>query len=889
MSERTIESPEPIAIVGMGCRLPGGVGSAAALWKLLCDGVDAIVDIPADRWDPDQYFSPEPQAPGRMICRRAGCLDDVASFDAEFFGIAPRVAEHMDPQQRVLLKVSWDALEDAGIPPSTLVGGRTGVFVGLCGHDYGDLHSGPSELEGLNAHTATGQFISIVANRISYMFDLRGPSLVIDTACSFSLVAVHVAVNALRSGECSLALAGGCNIMLSPYGPISLSQAMMLSPDGQSKAFDTSANGFVRGEGAGVVVLKRVTDAIRDRDRIYALVRNTAVNQDGRTSGITVPNGEAQVANALAALGGAGIEPSRVGYIEAHGTGTPTGDPIEGNALGRVVNSQGGSRPDRRVLMGSVKTNIGHLEGGAGIAGLMKAALVVRHKRIPPRLHFRNGNPTIDFEQWKLAVPTKVEDWPAGYQDATALVNSFGFGGTNAVAVLQELPAITDATTSDRPSTDMPNLLRLSARSEDALRLLTERWEARLDEPDTAGNGLASISSFLALRRDHHSHRLGIVAKTPKEAASQLRQWRDQGHADGVAYSEVSSRAPRKLAFVFNGQGPQWWGMGRQLLEHEPVVRDVVGECDRVARKFVDWSIREELLASEEQSRVNAVAFLQPTMFALQLGLVELWKSWGVEPEGVVGHSLGDITAACVAGIIDIETALQIICHRARLQATANPEGGMLYVALAQQDVQSILDTHPESLWLSAVNGPAAVTLSGDRDLLRRLQQELNADSVFARLLRVNCACHSPHMEPLKDELMTCIRDVRHQDGHLRFYSTVLGRRTMGSEIDQEYWWTNFRRGVVFYDAIKATLDDGFNTFVEISPHPVLRQAMKDILAQDGLDGLALHSLVRELDDLTSLRQTQAQLYAAGLDIDWHKAHPGPCPHVDAPTHPWCR
>ncbi len=676
--------PEPIAIVGIGCRLPGGASSPERLWALLCNGVDAVGDIPAERWDPDRFYAPIAQTPGRMSSRRAGCLDDVTSFDGEFFGIVPRVAEQMDPQQRILLEVTWEGLEDAGIPPTGLAGTRTGVYIGVCSHDYGDIQSAPCELEGLDAHSATGNFMSIVANRLSYTLDLRGPSMVVDTACSSSLVAVHLACNALRQRECDLAVAGGVNVMLSPHFPISLSQANMLSPDGRSRAFDASANGYVRGEGAGVVVLKRHSEALRDNDRIYALIRGSAVNQDGRTPGITVPGGGAQEANALAALAQAGIAPSQVGYLEAHGTGTPVGDPIEANALGRVINADGKRGPAQRAFMGSIKTNIGHLEAGAGIAGLIKATLVVGHRAIPPSLHFEDPNPQIDFQARRLAVPTKIEAWPAGHDRAIAGVNSFGFGGTNAHVVLEEPPPVPVT----RPAASAaPRLLSFSARSEEALHRLAEGWADWLERQGDA-ESVDAVAHFLALRRSHHDYRLAVVAATPAEAAASLRQHLRDGQAPGVTTGRKRSGARRKLAFLFNGQGPQWWAMGRKLLETEPVFADVVRACDRLARPFIDWSILDELTATETLSHINATYALQPTMFALQMGLVALWRSWGVEPEGVVGHSLGDITAACVAGIIDLATALQIICNRSRIQDQANPEGGMLYAMLSPAEAE---------------------------------------------------------------------------------------------------------------------------------------------------------------------------------------------------------
>lgn len=879
---------DPIAIVGIGCRFPGGADSPAQLYTLLCNGVDAIGDIPASRWDTERYYASQPQTPGRMASRRAGCLDNIESFAAEFFGIAPRIAEQMDPQQRLLLEVTWESLEDAGIVPATLAGSHTGVYIGVCSHDYGDIQSTASELEGLNAHSATGNFMSIVANRLSYTLDLRGPSMVIDTACSSSLVAVHLACNALRAAECELAVAGGVNVMLSPHFPISLSQATMLSPDGVSRAFDATANGYVRGEGAGVVVLKSLRQALRDQDRIYALIRGTAVNQDGRTPGITVPGFDSQQANFHAALRQAGVAPAQVGYVEAHGTGTPVGDPIEANALGSVLNADQQRDPAQTVFIGSIKTNIGHLEAGAGIAGLIKAALVVQHRQIPPSLHFTRPNPQIDFAHWHMQVPTRLEAWPAGYDRAIASVNSFGFGGTNANAIVEEPPTPEEPLVPSA-APERLQLLPLSARSETVLQQLAQTYTPWLEAAAPQPTGLEPIAALLARRRSHHTHRLALLAATPAEAAATLRTYLEQGQAAGLVTGQQRPGTPRKLAFVFNGQGPQWWAMGRALITQEPVVAEVIQTCDTLARRHIDWSISAALMADEADSRVQETPVLQPTMFALQMGLVALWRAWGVEPQGVVGHSLGDITSACVAGIIDLPTALQIICHRARIQGKADPQGGMVYATLPLAEAQDLCRQYPDRLWLSAINGPKAVTLSGDRALLSQVQDALQAHGVFARLLRVNCACHSPHMDPLEEELMHCIRDVRMGEERVPFYSTVSGKRTSGGEISVNYWWQNFRQPVCFYEAIRTMLSDGFNTFVEISPHPVLVQTTHDILHEHSDAGVALPSLRRGEDDHRQLLTTLAHLYTCGVDIDWERRHPGPVPQFDAPRPIWER
>ncbi|MGW0003079.1 SDR family NAD(P)-dependent oxidoreductase [Nocardia grenadensis] len=865
---------EPVAIVGIGCRLPGGVSGPGDLWELLEQGVDAITPTPGNRWDVDRFYSPKPQQPGRISARQGGYLDEVDTFDAAFFGISGRIAEQMDPQQRQLLEVAWETFEDAGIVPGSCAGTRTGVFIGACSQDYGALQSAPGEVEGLGPHSATGTFMSIVSNRLSYTFDLRGPSMTIDTACSSSLVAVHLAVESLRRGESELALAGGVNLMLTPQFGIALSQAAMLSPDGRSRAFDASANGYVRGEGVGLVLLKPLSAARAAGDRVYALIHGSAVNQDGRTQGITVPSGESQEANFRAALAAARVAPAEIGYVEAHGTGTPVGDPIEANALGRVLSA--GREPGRSALLGSIKTNIGHLEAAAGIAGLIKAALCVRYRRVPPSLHYRAGNPDIEFETLPIAVAATGQQWPAEHPVAYASVNSFGFGGTNANVVLGE------ATEASGPAPEpygpeagrVPAVLTFSARSAAALDELGVRHAQALDNADD----LVSYSAATALRRGHLEFRGAVVAGDTAAAAAKLR-------AGEVVTGQARRGGNGKVAFVFNGQGPQWYAMGRTLLETAPVYRDKILECDRTARRYIDWSIHEALTADEESSRIGETRYLQPTMFAVQVALVELWRSWGVEPDAVIGHSMGEIAAAHVSGALSLSEALKVICHRARIQDGADPTGGMMFVAVPESQAEELAARYPDDVWVSALNSPKASTLSGRRPVLEALATELADRSVFARLLRVNCACHSRDMDPLRAELLDALGEIAHSETEIPLYSTLTGARIAGSELGTEYWWRNFRQPVLFESAIRAMLADGYETFVELSPHPVLANSVTEISAEATI----VPSLMRKKDDWAVFLDTFARLYTGGYAVDWQRRHPAGVPVLDVPKNPWIR
>jgi acyl transferase domain-containing protein/NADPH:quinone reductase-like Zn-dependent oxidoreductase/NAD(P)-dependent dehydrogenase (short-subunit alcohol dehydrogenase family)/SAM-dependent methyltransferase len=927
---REFADDEPIAIIGIGCRLPGGITDHHSLWQALENGIDAIGPIPADRWDVERYYSQKPQQPGRMNTRNGGFLDEVDTFDAAFFGISGRIAEQMDPQQRLLLEVCWESLEDAGIVPADLAGGRTGVFVGACSQDYGGLQSAPGELEGLGPHSATGTFMSIVSNRLSYTLDLRGPSMTIDTACSSSLVAVHTAVQSLRRGESELAVAGGVNLMLTPQFGIALSQAAMLSPDGRSRAFDSSANGYVRGEGAGIVVLKSLARARLDGDRVYAVIRGTAVNQDGRTQGITVPSGEAQEANFRAALAAAGIAPADVGYVEAHGTGTPVGDPIEANALGRVLAT--GREEGQAALLGSIKTNVGHLEAGAGIAGLIKAALCVHHRRIPPSLHFRDANPDIDFGSLPIAVVTTSQPWPDHYAHAVASVNSFGFGGTNANVVITEpepqptirptpnpihldsdvpdekaletltanyaefmavvatsqmgsadgavLEAPDDSATAEptpQPTTPPthPTVLTFSARTEEALDILAANYAELLQ---TRAPDLESMGAALALRRSHHEHRLVVMASDAAGAVTKIR-------AGEVVRGLASRTGTRKIAFLFNGQGPQWYAMGRTLLETSPVYRAKILECDRVAKQYLDWSIYQVLTADEATSRVGETQCLQPTMFALQVALVELWKSWGVQPDAVLGHSMGEIAAAYVSGALSLSEALRVICNRARIQEKADASGGMMFVALPADEARELCTRAPDQLWVSAVNSSRSCTLSGRRPALQALATELDDRGIFNRLLRVNCACHSPDMDPLRDELLDALAGMQGTDTTIPMYSTATGARIDGRKLATDYWWYNFRNPVLFEPAVRSLLADGYDTFVELSPHPVLANSLNEITTES----VVVSSLARNKDDWTTFLDGFARLYTSGCPIAWRQRYPAGAPVLDLPATVWTR
>jgi myxalamid-type polyketide synthase MxaD len=874
---------EPIAIIGIGCRFPGA-NDPAAFWQLLRDGVDAIREVPADRFDHHAFYEPDPATPGKMNTRWGGFLGQVDQFDLDFFGISPREASRMDPQQRLLLEVSWEALQDAGQVPERLAGTQAGVFIGIATNDYGRLQW--NDLERINAYAGTGNAMSIAANRISYMFDFRGPSLAVDTACSSSLVAVHLACCSLRNGESTLALAGGVNMILSPAIAIGFTKAGAMAPDGRCKAFDARADGYVRSEGAGVVVLKPFSKAWADGDPIYAVIRGSAVNQDGRSNGLMAPNPLAQEAVLREAYRQAAIPPGKVQYVEAHGTGTLLGDPIEAKALGAVLGAE--RPPGRRCSLGSVKTNLGHLEAAAGIAGLIKVALALRHREIPPSLHFEKPNPHIPFDELPLQVQTTLSPWPAESGSALAGVSSFGFGGTNAHVVLEESPpAILGVPAAERKIGTQ--LLPLSARSPEALRSLARAYQDLLATPESEA-ALQDVCYTASVRLSHHEYRLAVSGNSPAQLLESLEAFCRGEARPGLSSGRKLSARRRKLVFVFPGQGGQWFGMGRRLLEQEAVFREAVERCDLAMRPYGDWSLLAELMATDAaNSRLNEIDIVQPALFAIQIALAALWRSWGIEPQAVVGHSLGEVAATYVAGALSLDDAVRVICHRSQLFKRVNGQGAMAAVELSIEEARRALAGSEDRVSIAASNGPTSTVLSGDPAALAAILSQLQSRENFCRMLKVDFASHSPQMEPLRAELVQALEGIQTRAESVPIYSTVTGRASSGLEFDPLYWARNMRQPVLFSTAVQRLVEDGHDIFLEISPHPTLLSAMQQGFHHFGQEGAVLPSLRREEDEHAVLLGSLGALYTLGYPVDWNLIYPvaGRC--VRLPLYPWQR
>ncbi len=888
-----MESQEPIAVVGIGCRFPGGANTPAAFWSLLERGVDAVGEIPADRWNAEAFYDPEQGKPGKTHAHRGGFVEGIDRFDPHFFGISPREAARMDPQQRLLLEVAWEAMEDAGQPLERVAGSRTAVFVGVSSWDYSLLQTSFRDRGIIDVHSNTGISLSIAANRISYCFDLRGPSVALDTACSSALVAVHMACKSIWTEGCPLALAGGVSVLLLPDWYIGFSRMGMLSPDGMCKAFDARANGFVRSEGAGMVALKPLSRALADGDRIYALIRGTAVNQDGRTPGMTVPSQEAQESLLREACRSADVLPCDIQYVEAHGTGTLVGDPIEARALGGVFSAD---RPaDRPCLLGSVKTNIGHLEAGAGIAGLIKVALSLHHRLIPKNLHFETPNLEIDFTRLGLRVPVTNEPWPESQGPRLAGVNAFGYGGTNAHAILQSASCSDDKVTrwqgdkvKNGDSLSLRHLVPLSARSAEALGDSARAFLEFLASTP-ADVSLGDIAGNAALRRTHHAHRLAVVATSRADLAEQLDQ--HLRHPSAIS----SGRVPR-LAFVFAGQGPQWWGMGRQLLREQPVFRDMIERCDTILRGLGPWSLLAEMSAPAGASRMEETAVSQPAIFALQVALVSLWQSWGVRPEVVVGHSVGEVAAAYLAGVFGLEDAVRIIYQRGRCMDRASSRGRMLAAGVSAEEAEQLIAGYADRVAIAAINSPSSVTLSGEAGPLEAIGVGLESRGLFARMLQVEYAFHSAQMDPVRDELLASLQGIRPRAATLPLFSTVTGKRVIGEEMGPEYWWRNVRQTVRFLDGIAGLIEYGCDVVVELSPHPVLTTAVSECYQQRGKKVTTLQSLRRPAregrppEERASMLRSLGALYALGVSVDWQALHgPNPARFISLPLYPWQR
>jgi myxalamid-type polyketide synthase MxaE and MxaD len=877
------ERHEPIAIVSMACRFPGGVESPDDLWRLLDEGRDVITEVPASRWDLGAVFDSNPEAHGRTYARWGGFVGDVDRFDPTFFGINTIEAQSCDPQQRLLLETTWETFERAGLTPADLVGSATGVFVGICGTEYqNDL---TRDYQTMDSYTLLGTSHSTVVGRLSYWLGLQGPNLPVDTACSSSLVALHLACQALRTRECSMALAGGVNLLLSPWGYVYFSRIRALSPTGRCHAFSADADGYVRAEGCGMVLLKRLSDAQRAGDDILAVIRGSAVNHDGRSNGFTAPSGPAQEEVIRRALEQARVEAATIDVVECHGTGTPLGDPIEVQALAAVY---GQGRPaEHPLVLGSIKTNIGHTEGAAGIAGLMKAVLALRHARIPESLHSARPNPLIPWDELRVRVAEQALAWDRSGHPRRAGVSSFGLSGTNAHVILEEAPSVPPP--AERRAREASSyLLPLSAKSPEALEALARSYGEHLAvAADDAA--LSDISYTASVRRAHYEYRLAVVGRTREEMAGALSSSARDGAASGIAPGQAAMPSRQKVVFVFPGQGSQWLGMGRQLLAEEPAFRNAIEACDQALTREAGFSVLDQLAADEAQSRLTEIDVVQPLLFAVEVALAALWRSWGVAPDAVIGHSMGEIAAAHVAGILTIEDAAKVICRRSRLLRRVSGKGAMGLVELTLEEAEAALSGHEDRLSVAVSNGPRSTVLSGDPEALEEVLATLEKRGVFCRRVKVDVASHSPQMDPLRGELLAALGDVRPRVGELAMRSTVTGEAVSGPDLDANYWVNNLRAPVLFSSVTQRLIDEEHLLFVEMSPHPILLPAVEENLREKKREGTSIASLRRNTDERRSMLEALGALYARGVDPSFARLFPSGGRVVSLPTYPWQR
>ncbi|MEN3615920.1 type I polyketide synthase [Plantactinospora sp. ZYX-F-223] len=853
---------EPIAIVGMACRFPGGVDSPAEFWRLLTDGRSTAGELPDGRWDDYLRSDPANAAALRTVNRRGSFLHDVAGFDAGFFGISPREAELMDPQQRMTLEVSWEALEHAGIPPRALAQHDAGVFVGVGADDYGRRLL--EDLTGIEARTGIGSAYCAVANRVSYTLDLRGPSLAVDTACSSSLVAIHLACQSLWMDETPLALAGGVMLMAGPGLTMVLDAAGATSPGGVSRSFDASADGYGRGEGCGIIVLKRLGDARRSGDRVLALIRGGGIHQDGRTNGIMAPSREAQEHLLRRVYRSTGIPPASVSYVEAHGTGTELGDPIEAGALGVALGA--GSGRQTPLLIGSVKTNIGHLEAGAGVAGVIKTVLAFQHGRLPATLHLAEPNPKIDWAGTGLRVVDRLQDWPRGDEPRRAGVSGYGYGGTIAHLILEEAsePKPADAVGTD---SEVPRVYPISAASGTGLARAAARLAAWLDG-DGATTPLGAVGHTLAVRRSHLSHRAAVVAADrPALVAglTALAEGRPDAPVSGVTHEPSDSAA----VWVFSGHGSQWIGMGRELLQTEPAFGKVLDDFDPVFTAEIGFSPTEVLSSGE----YRGVDMIQPLIYAMQVGLAALWQANGLRPAAVIGHSVGEIAAAVVSGVLSPLDGARLVCRRSVLLRQAAGAGAMAMVALGFHEVAERLTGRTDVVAAIASSGSSTV-VSGEPEAVRALMAEWGSE-VAVRAVDSDVAFHSPQMDPLLPALRAAAEGLVIRPPALPLYTTALADPRDGAARDGAYWAANLRNPVLLHTAVLAAAADGHRTFLEVSPHPVVAHSIRESLDEAGIDGTVLTTLRRNRPDQVTFLESLAAAHCAGVPVGWEGIYPG--------------
>ncbi|MFJ9847680.1 type I polyketide synthase, partial [Kitasatospora sp. NPDC101155] len=917
---RTVEDKdqEPIAIVSMSCHYPGGVRSPEDLWQLVAEGGDAISDFPSDRgWDVERLYDADPEQHGKTYVREGGFLYDAAMFDAGFFGISPREAQAMDPQQRVLLEAAWEVLERGGIDALSLKGSRTGVFVGGMAQDYGPrLQEATEEVEG---YILTGTAGSVMSGRISYLLGLEGPALTVDTACSSSLVALHLAVQALRQGECTLALAGGVTVLATPEGFIEFSRQRGLAPNGRCKPFAAAADGTSWGEGVGMLLLERLSDAQRNGHQILAVIRGSAVNQDGASNGLTAPNGPSQQRVIRQALASARLTADQVDVVEAHGTGTKLGDPIEAQAL--LATYGQAHTAERPLWLGSLKSNVGHTQAAAGVGGIIKMVMAMRHGVLPRTLHVDEPTPHVDWSAGTVELLSEARDWPETGEPRRAAVSSFGVSGTNAHVILEQSPAVgtaegaeggadagsgagSDAGSDMAPEAAEPVALGrlpmvpwlISGRGAPALQAQALKLRGHLEaHPEL---DVTDVGHALATTRAALEHRAVLLAEDREGYLQRLDALARGELVPGVARSAAAPKAA--AVFVFPGQGSQWVGMALDLLDASAVFRDRLQACATALEPFVDWSLVDVLRSRPGAPTLDRVDVVQPALFAVMVSLADVWRSLGVQPAAVLGHSQGEIAAACVAGALSLEDAARVVTLRSQaLAVELSGKGGMVSVPLSPDELAPVMEPWGDALSVAAVNGPSSVVVSGEPGALDGLLAACEERAVRARRIPVDYASHSYQVEAIRDHLLDVLSPITPRPSDVPFYSTVTGGLLDTTELDAAYWYRNLRQTVRFEETTRLLLAQGNLAFVEVSPHPVLTMgvqesidaAQRDTAARpDAGTPVVVGTLRRDADGPHSLLTSLAALHVNGVAVDWRAIFSGHRPQrVELPTYAFQR